>query len=42
MRVLGIEGTAWAASAAVFEYDPDDMVCPTLLENGFVHNAPVS
>jgi N6-L-threonylcarbamoyladenine synthase/protein kinase Bud32 len=22
MRVLGIEGTAWAASAAVFEYDP--------------------
>jgi len=23
------------------EYDPDDMVCPTLLENGFVHNAPV-
>jgi N6-L-threonylcarbamoyladenine synthase/protein kinase Bud32 len=24
MRVLGIEGTAWAASAAVFEYDPDD------------------
>jgi N6-L-threonylcarbamoyladenine synthase/protein kinase Bud32 len=24
MRILGIEGTAWAASAAVFEYDPDD------------------
>ena len=23
------------------EYDPDDMVCPTLLRNGFVHNAPV-
>ncbi|MFB6100977.1 MAG: bifunctional N(6)-L-threonylcarbamoyladenine synthase/serine/threonine protein kinase [Haloplanus sp.] len=23
MRILGIEGTAWAASAAVFEYDPD-------------------
>ncbi|MBX0284979.1 helix-turn-helix domain-containing protein [Haloarcula salinisoli] len=23
------------------EYDPDDMVCPTLLEHGFVHNAPV-
>jgi N6-L-threonylcarbamoyladenine synthase/protein kinase Bud32 len=23
MRVLGIEGTAWAASAAVFEFDPD-------------------
>ena len=23
------------------EYDPDDMVCPTLLQNGFVHNAPV-
>ncbi len=23
------------------EYDPDDMVCPTLLENGFVHSAPV-
>jgi len=25
MRILGIEGTAWAASAAVFEYDPDDL-----------------
>jgi len=24
VRVLGIEGTAWAASAAVFEYDPAD------------------
>jgi N6-L-threonylcarbamoyladenine synthase/protein kinase Bud32 len=24
MRVLGLEGTAWAASAAVFEFDPDD------------------
>ncbi|WP_302082637.1 helix-turn-helix domain-containing protein [Salinibaculum rarum] len=23
------------------EYDPDDMICPTLLERGFVHNAPV-
>jgi predicted DNA binding protein len=23
------------------EYDPDDMVCPTLLQHGFVHNAPV-
>jgi len=23
------------------EYDPGDMVCPTLLENGFVHSAPV-
>ncbi|WP_248895311.1 bifunctional N(6)-L-threonylcarbamoyladenine synthase/serine/threonine protein kinase [Haloplanus halobius] len=23
MRVLGVEGTAWAASAAVFEFDPD-------------------
>jgi predicted DNA binding protein len=23
------------------EYDPDDMVCPTLLEYGFVHSAPV-
>ena len=23
------------------EYNPDDMVCPTLLENGFVHSAPV-
>lgn len=23
------------------EYDPNDMVCPTLLEHGFVHNAPV-
>ncbi|WP_323171339.1 helix-turn-helix domain-containing protein [Natrialba sp. PRR66] len=23
------------------EYDPDEMVCPTLLENGFVHSAPV-
>ncbi|GGN96036.1 MULTISPECIES: helix-turn-helix domain-containing protein [Haloarcula] len=23
------------------EYDPDDMVCPTLLEHGFVHSAPV-
>ncbi|RQG93622.1 helix-turn-helix domain-containing protein [Natrarchaeobius chitinivorans] len=23
------------------EYDPDDMICPTLLENGFVHSAPV-
>ena len=23
------------------EYDPEDMVCPTLLEHGFVHNAPV-
>ncbi|MFB6195826.1 MAG: serine/threonine protein kinase, partial [Haloplanus sp.] len=22
MRILGIEGTAWAASAAVFEFDP--------------------
>ena len=23
------------------EYDPGDMVCPTLLEHGFVHSAPV-
>lgn len=23
------------------EYDPNDMVCPTLLENGFIHSAPV-
>jgi predicted DNA binding protein len=23
------------------EYDPDEMVCPTLLENGFVHSEPV-
>ena len=23
------------------DYDPDDMVCPTLLEHGFVHSAPV-
>lgn len=23
------------------EYDPGDMICPTLLENGFVHSAPV-
>ena len=23
------------------EYNPNDMVCPTLLQNGFVHNAPV-
>ncbi|EMA40037.1 helix-turn-helix domain-containing protein [Halobiforma nitratireducens] len=23
------------------EYDPTEMVCPTLLENGFVHSAPV-
>ncbi|WP_066416406.1 helix-turn-helix domain-containing protein [Halorubrum aethiopicum] len=23
------------------EYDPTDMMCPTLLENGFVHSAPV-
>lgn len=23
------------------EYDPDDMICPTLLENGFIHSAPV-
>lgn len=23
------------------EYDPSDMICPTLLENGFVHSAPV-
>lgn len=23
------------------KYDPNDMVCPTLLENGFVHSAPV-
>jgi predicted DNA binding protein len=23
------------------EYDPDDMMCPTLLEYGFVHSAPV-
>ena len=23
------------------EYDPDDMVCPTLLRHGFVHSAPV-
>lgn len=23
------------------EYDPADMVCPTLLEHGFVHSAPV-
>lgn len=22
------------------EYDPDKMICPTLLENGFVHSAP--
>jgi N6-L-threonylcarbamoyladenine synthase/protein kinase Bud32 len=24
-RIIGIEGTAWAASAAVFEFDPDDI-----------------
>jgi N6-L-threonylcarbamoyladenine synthase/protein kinase Bud32 len=24
-RIVGIEGTAWAASAAVFEFDPDDV-----------------
>lgn len=23
------------------EYDPEDMICPTLLEHGFVHSAPV-
>lgn len=23
------------------EYDPDEMVCPALLEHGFVHSAPV-
>lgn len=23
------------------EYDPNDMVCPTLLKHGFVHSAPV-
>ncbi len=23
------------------EYDPQDMICPTLLEHGFVHSAPV-
>jgi hypothetical protein len=23
------------------EYDPNDMICPTLLEHGFVHSAPV-
>ena len=23
------------------EYDPGDMVCPTLLEHGFIHSAPV-
>ncbi|MDX1746054.1 MAG: helix-turn-helix domain-containing protein [Halobacteriales archaeon] len=23
------------------EYDPDDMVCPTLLDHGFFHSAPV-
>ncbi|MDG5817314.1 helix-turn-helix domain-containing protein [Natronococcus sp. A-GB7] len=23
------------------EYDPAEMICPTLLENGFVHSAPV-
>ncbi|SDQ51598.1 helix-turn-helix domain-containing protein [Natronobacterium texcoconense] len=23
------------------EYDPNEMVCPTLLKNGFVHSAPV-
>lgn len=23
------------------EYDPSDMICPTLLEHGFVHSAPV-
>lgn len=23
------------------EYQPDDMICPTLLEHGFVHSAPV-
>ncbi len=23
------------------EYDPNDMMCPTLLENGFVHSEPV-
>ena len=23
------------------EYDPDEMICPKLLENGFVHSAPV-
>jgi hypothetical protein len=25
----------------LLEYDPDDMVCPTLLEHGFIHSAPV-
>ncbi|WP_137285818.1 helix-turn-helix domain-containing protein [Halorussus salinisoli] len=23
------------------EYDPTDMICPTLLENGFVHSEPI-
>ncbi|MFT4922622.1 MAG: putative DNA binding protein [Haloarculaceae archaeon] len=25
----------------LLEYDPNDMVCPTLLEHGFIHSAPV-
>jgi predicted DNA binding protein len=25
----------------LLEYDPSEMVCPTLLENGFIHSAPV-
>jgi predicted DNA binding protein len=25
----------------LLEYDPGKMVCPTLLENGFIHSAPV-
>jgi len=25
----------------LLEYDPDEMICPTLLENGFIHSAPV-
>ncbi|KAA9397148.1 transcriptional regulator [Haloarcula sp. CBA1130] len=25
----------------LLEYDPDELVCPTLLQHGFVHSAPV-
>jgi predicted DNA binding protein len=30
-----------AVQEFLLEYDPSDMVCPTLLEHGFIHSAPV-
>ena len=35
------DGPGTVARQFLLEYDPDELVCPTLLKHGFVHSAPV-